>query len=131
LYIKQIVLSKNQQQEKTGKMNMPLLVLIGCQLLFSIGDFMGRVYMVRYGFTAAAFMTWWFAGYFLIKSVAMVGQLYVFTAFPLGKTMALFGAVSILLSNVLGFLLLKEVLSPAAYAGVSLAILAFIVMMFR
>jgi hypothetical protein len=112
-------------------MNIPLVVLICCQLLYSAGDFMGRVYMVRYGFCAAAFLSWWFAVYFIIKSIAMVGQLYVFTSVPLGKTMALFGAVSILLSNVLGFLLLKEVLSPAAYAGVSLAIIAFIVMIFR
>jgi hypothetical protein len=42
----------------------------------------------------------------------MFGQLYVFTAIDLGKTMALFGAFSIILANSLGFLVLKEVLSP-------------------
>jgi hypothetical protein len=112
-------------------MNIPVLVLVGSQLLFSIGDFMGRVYMTRYGFCAAAFVSWWFAAYFALKSVAMVGQLYVFAFMPLGKTMALFGAVSILLSNILGFLFLKEILSPVAYAGITLAVIAFIVMVFK
>jgi hypothetical protein len=35
----------------------------------------------------------------------------------------LFGATSIVLANILGFLLLKEVLSPGAYIGVTLAVL--------
>jgi len=58
----------------------------------------------------------------------MFGQLHVFTAVELGKTMALFGAVSIVLANILGFLVLKEVLSPGAYIGVSLAVIAFLVL---
>ena len=33
-----------------------------------------------------------------------------FTTIELGKTMALLGAISIILSNLLGFLILKEVL---------------------
>ena len=112
-------------------MNLPILVLVASQVLYTASDFMGRVYMVRYGFCAAAFLSWWFAGYFGIRTVAMFGQLYVFSAVPLGKTMALFGAVSILLSNALGLLFLKEVLSPIAYLGVSLALIAFVVMAFR
>ncbi|MBN1386476.1 hypothetical protein JW968_05895 [Candidatus Woesearchaeota archaeon] len=42
--------------------------------------------------------------------------------------MALFGAVSIMLANLLGFLVLKEVLNPWAYVGVTLAVVAFIVL---
>lgn len=110
---------------------MPILVLIASQLLYTAGDFMGRTYMARYGFSAAAFVSWWFAVYFIIRTAAMFGQLYVFTVVPLGKSMALFGAVSIILSNILGLLLLKEVLSPMAYGGVSLAVVAFILMVFR
>lgn len=110
---------------------MPVLILVASQLLYTTGDFMGRVYMGRYGFSAAAFLSWWFAVYFILRTIAMFGQLYVFTAMPLGKTMALFGAVSILLSNVLGLLLLKEVLSPTAYAGVTLAIVAFVILVFK
>ena len=45
----------------------------------------------------------------------MFGQLYVFSVIELGKTMALFGATSIVLANVLGFLVLKETLSLEAY----------------
>ena len=110
---------------------MPVIILVVSQMLYTTGDFMGRVYMARYGFCAAAFLTWWFAAYFILRTIAMVGQLYVFTTMPLGKTMALFGAVSILLSNTLGLLLLKEVLSPAAYIGVTLAIVAFVILAFR
>jgi drug/metabolite transporter (DMT)-like permease len=45
--------------------------------------------------------------------------------------MALLGALSIVLSNVLGFLFLREVLSPVAYLGVALAVIAILVMAFR
>jgi uncharacterized membrane protein len=73
----------------------------------------------------------WFWGYQLVRQVAMFGQLYIFANIPLGKTMALLGALSIVLANGMGFLFLKEVLTPAAYAGVSLAIIAFLLMAFR
>ena len=45
--------------------------------------------------------------------------------------MALFGAVSIVLANVMGFLLLKEVMTPATYVGVTLAVVAFLVLAVR
>jgi multidrug transporter EmrE-like cation transporter len=41
--------------------------------------------------------------------------------------MALFGATSIALVNLLGVLLLGEVLDGPAYLGISLAVLAFVV----
>jgi hypothetical protein len=109
-------------------MSMAVLILVASQLLYTTGDLMGRVYMARYGFCAAAFLSWWFAVYFILRTIAMFGQLYVFTLVELGKTMAMFGAVSIVLSNVLGLLVLKEVLSPGVYMGVSLAVIAFIVL---
>jgi multidrug transporter EmrE-like cation transporter len=112
-------------------MSMAVLILIASQLLYTTGDLMGRVYMARYGFCAAAFLSWWFAIYFILRTIAMFGQLYVFTTMPLGKTMALFGAVSILLSNALGLLLLREVLSPTTYVGVTIAIVAFVILAFR
>jgi hypothetical protein len=58
----------------------------------------------------------------------MFGQLYIFTTTELGKTMALFGAVSIILSNLLGFLVLKEVLPVGVYVGVSFAVVAFLIL---
>lgn len=108
-----------------------LPVLIATQLIYSISDFMGRAYMAKHGFHAAAFLSWWFLWYQLIRQVAMFGQLYIFACVPLGKTMAMLAAASIVLSNLLGFLFLKEVLTLPAYAGVFLAVTAVLVMAFR
>ncbi|HUI28986.1 MAG TPA: hypothetical protein VLX91_02125 [Candidatus Acidoferrales bacterium] len=105
-----------------------MLILVGSQLLFSTGDLLARTYMGKYGFTLAAFLSLWFAAYFTIRTLAMFGQLYVFTSVQLGKTMALFGAVSIILSSILGLLFLKEILSPTAYIAVALAVMAFVVL---
>ena len=108
-----------------------LMILVGTQLVYSISDFMGRFYMAKYGFHGASFVSPWFLWYQVIRQIAMFGQLYVFTCVQLGKTMALLGATSIIISNVLGFLFLKEVLSPVAYAGVTLAVISILIMAFR
>jgi len=112
-------------------MSSYVAVLVIAQLFFTTSDLLARYNMAKYGFAISTFLSLWFLGYFLIRTVAMFGQLYVFTNVELGRTMALFGATSIILSNVLGFLLLKEVLSPASYFGVSLAILAFLILAVR
>jgi len=112
-------------------MQATLLILIGTQLVYSISDFMGRYYMTKHGFHTASFLMPWFLWYQLIRQVAMFGQLYVFAVMPLGKTMALLGATSIVISNVLGFLFLKEMLSPVAYIGVMMAVIAILIMAFR
>ncbi|MFH1506468.1 MAG: hypothetical protein ABIE94_05800 [archaeon] len=111
-------------------MNWVLFALIAAQLLYTTSDLMARNYMPKYGFTWAAFLTGWFAIYFIIRIFAMVGQLYVFTSVELGKTVAMFGALGIVLANVLGLLVFKEILPPWAYIGVSLAIIAFFVLAF-
>ena len=108
-----------------------LLVLVGTQLIYSTSDFMGRFYMAKHGFHLATFWTPWFVWYQLIRQAAMFGQLYIFTQVPLGKTMAMLAATSIVVSNALGFLFLKEVLSPTAYAGVTLAVISVLIMAFR
>ena len=105
-----------------------IIILVGSQLLFTSSDLIARYYMTRLGFTASAFISLWFLAYLVIRTVATFGQLYVFSSIDLGKTMALFGAVSIILANALGLLVLKEVLSPTAYIGVTLAVIAFIVL---
>ncbi len=104
----------------------PLLIIVCTQMLFTGGDLLARANMKALGFRPAAFLTWWFLGYTLLRQIATFGQLYVFANINLGKSMAFFGAVSIVLSNLLGLLLLGEVLSWSAYLGVSLAILAFL-----
>lgn len=84
--------------------------------------------MTKLGFSFQSFIHPWFIAYFTVRFVAMFGQLYIFSLIELGKTMALFGAVSIMLANILGFLLLKEVLSMPEYAGIALAIVAFLIL---
>ena len=106
----------------------PILILVFSQLLFTSGDILAKSQMHKYGFTISAFITGWFLVYILIRTAATFGQLYVFTTMPVGKTMALFGAASIILVNVLSFLFLGEVLSWTGYVGVTLAVLAFLIL---
>ncbi len=108
----------------------PMAVALLSQLLFTAGDLMARSNMKAGGFTLANFCTWWFAAYMAIRQFATFGQLYVFSNFELGKTSAVFGAISIALSNLLGLLLLGEMLPAASYLAVSLAIAAFLILAF-
>ena len=112
-------------------MSNVLFILVGTQLIYSASDFIGRYYMSKHGFHAASFWMPWFFWYQLIRQIAMFGQLWIFACVPLGKTMALLGATSIVISNVLGFLFLKEVLSPSAYMGVMMAVIAILIMAFK
>lgn len=107
-----------------------LLILIGSQLIFTMSDFLGRANMPKHGFTLQTFLTSWFAVYFFIRIFATFGQLYIFTQSGIGRTMTLFGALGLILANALGFLLFKETLSPTAYFGVFLAIIAFFLVAF-
>ncbi len=45
--------------------------------------------------------------------------------------MALFAAASVMIANVLGWLVLQEVLPPLTYVGISLAVLAVATMGWR
>jgi uncharacterized membrane protein len=106
----------------------PVLLIVATQLLFTTGDLLARANMRHSPFALSTFLSWWFLLYFAIRQVAMFGQLYVFSALQLGRTMALFGATSIVVVNVLGILLLGEVLSTQAYLAIGLVILGFIVL---
>jgi multidrug transporter EmrE-like cation transporter len=110
---------------------MTILILIITQGLYTTADIIARMNMRGEGsFAISNFLSLWFLIYSLIRIVATFAQLYIFSVVPLGKTMALFGAVSIVLSNILGIFILKEALSIPAYIGVSLAIMAFFVLAF-
>jgi uncharacterized membrane protein len=106
----------------------PVLVIVATQLLFTTGDLIARAHMRHSAFSVATFLSGWFVTYFAIRQVAMFGQLYVFSALQVGKTMALFSATSIVLVNVLGVLLLGEVLSAKAYLAVAMVVLAFVIL---
>lgn len=107
-------------------LNRPLAILVVSQLLFTAGDLLARAH-IKGNFTLANFLTGWFVTYLLVRTVAMFGQLYVLSTAEIGKTIALFGASSIVISNLLGWMVLREVLSPITYLGITLAVLAFIV----
>ena len=104
----------------------PAFIIIGAQLLFSISDVIGARAMKVQGFTPAAFFTWWFLTYTLIRQIAVFGQLYIYANMELGRTVALFGAGSIVIGNLMGFLLFKETMTLPVYVGVTLAVCAFL-----
>lgn len=108
-------------------MKFSILIIIITQLLFTGSDLLARFNMTKYGFKFSAFIDLVFTLLYYQKCI-MFGQLYIFTTIELGKTMALFGAISIILSNLLGFLILKEVLPLGVYIGVSFAVVAFLIL---
>jgi hypothetical protein len=104
----------------------PVFIIVGSQLLFSVSDYLGARAMKAQGFTPAAFFTWWFIAYTIIRQIAVFGQLYIYASIDLGRSVALFGAGSIIIGNLMGFFLLKNTLTLPVYVGVSLAICAFL-----
>lgn len=112
-------------------MKSAIIVIIFSQLIFSSGDLLARHYLGKQGFHWSTFATSWFAVYALTKVLAITGQLYVLSNVKIGPTMALFGAASITISSVLGWLLLHETLSITGYIGVSLAIISFLILALR
>lgn len=103
------------------------LIIIGSQLLFTLGDLLARNRMQAHGFTVSTFISWWFLVYIMLRTFATFGQLYIFTQLELGKTMALFGATSLVLVNILGFFILGEKLSLPVYFGIMLAVVAILI----
>jgi len=67
----------------------PLLVVVASQLLFTAGDLIARLKMRQYGFEADAFVSWWFAGYMLIRTAATFGELWVLAKLVLGQALPL------------------------------------------
>ncbi len=106
----------------------PVLVIVATQLLFTTGDLIARANMRHSPFVFSTFLNWWFVVYFTIRQLAMFGQLYVFSALQVGRSMALFSATSIVAVNALGVLLLGEILSVQAYLAIGLVVLGFVVL---
>ena len=107
-----------------------LIIIIGSQLLFTTGDLLARYNMRASGFKLSTFIAWWFLVYVAVRCVATFGQLFVFSNMEVGKTMALFGASSLVLVNILGFFLLGEKLSLPIYLGIMLAVAAILIVGF-
>lgn len=109
-------------------MSWIIAVIVGSQIIFTISDFLARKNMSSFGFTPQAFFSSWFAVYFFIRLFAMAGQLFVFSTVQLGRTAGLFGATSLLLSNLIGFFILKESLPVTAYFGVACTLVGFVLL---
>jgi len=109
----------------------PIFIVICTQILFSTSDILARYNMKGAEFSVTSFFSTWFVVYFLIRQIAMFGQLYVFANIELGKTAALFAMSSILIANIIGLVFLKEVLSTKEYIGISIALIAFLVLATR
>lgn len=108
-----------------------VLILLLAQGLFSMSDLLGRKGMAENGFTVTILTQSWFPLYLMIHLLAMVGQLYIFANFTLGKSMILFGAVSILLSNALGLIFLKEQITSSVIISTTLVIAAMVVLFYE
>jgi hypothetical protein len=104
----------------------PLVVVIASQLLFTAGDLLARLKMRQHGFDAGAFVSWWFAGYMLVRTLATFGQLWVLSKLVLGQTLPLFAAASVVLSMLLSVTVLNEGLTTKTVVGGSLAVAALV-----
>ncbi len=104
----------------------PLLVVIASQLLFTAGDLLARLKMRQHGFETDAFLSWWFAGYMLIRTTATFGRLWVLSKLVLGHALPMFAASSVVLSMLLSATVLNEGLTAKTIAGGLLAVAALV-----
>jgi len=77
----------------------PLWVVIASQFLFTAGDLLARLKIRQHGFDAGAFVSWWFVGYMLVRTLATFGQLWVLSKLVLGHALPMFAAASVVLSR--------------------------------
>jgi hypothetical protein len=106
----------------------PLVVVLASQVLFTAGDLLARFKMRQLGFGAEAFVSWWFAGYLGLRTLATFGQLWVLSKLVLGHALPLFAAASVLLSLVLSVTVLDEGLTTKTLVGAGLAVAALTIL---
>jgi hypothetical protein len=104
----------------------PLLVVLTSQLLFTTGDLLARLKMRQHGFDTDAFLSWWFAGYMLIRTAATFGQLWVLAKLVLGQALPMFAASSVVLSMLLSVTVVNEGLTTKTVVGGLLAVAALV-----
>jgi drug/metabolite transporter (DMT)-like permease len=107
---------------------LPILILIASQVCFTGSDLWARSVMSQHGFRAETFLSWWFLSYSALRTLATIGQLYGLSTIELGRATGVLSALSVLLANALGFFVLREVLTPAQYIGISLVAVAFLLL---
>jgi hypothetical protein len=104
----------------------PLVVVIVSQLLFTAGDLIARLKMRQLGFDADAFVSWWFAGYMALRTLATFGQLWVLSKLVLGHALPMFAASSVVLSMLLSVTVLSEGLTTKTVIGGGLAVASLV-----
>ncbi len=107
---------------------LPILILLASQVCFTGSDLWARSVMAQHGFRPETFLSWWFLGYSTLRTVATLGQLYGLSTIALGRATGVLSAISVLLANALGFFVLREILTPAQYIGVSLVAVALLLL---
>lgn len=108
----------------------PLLVVIASQLLFTAGDLLARLKMRQHGFDADAFVSWWFVGYMLVRTLATFGQLWVLSKLVLGHALPMFAASSVVLSMLLSVTVLNGGLNAKTVVGGGFAVAALVALTF-
>ncbi len=109
----------------------PVVVILITQLIFSATDLLARAHLKGQPFSLQSFTQLWFIWYIIVRAGSTFAQFYVFSKVDLGKTVTLFSIAGIIFANLLGVLVLKEVLSFKDYVGLFLAITAFLILSIR
>jgi multidrug transporter EmrE-like cation transporter len=104
----------------------PVIIVIGCQILFTTGDLLARAKMRHLGFHPQSFLSWWFVGYVTLRTFATFGQLWVLSKVSLGRGLPMFSAISVVLTMVLSVTVLREGLSVRTVVGGGLAVAALV-----
>ena len=126
------VASHNVKWQATHDMPQlsPVLVICLAQVLFISADLLAKIGLRDYGFTVglAASAHFWASNLLRVGAVAL--QLWLLSQQPLGKVLTLMFLAGVIAANLISFLLLSETLSVREYAGVALAVLAFLLLAF-
>jgi uncharacterized membrane protein len=82
--------------------------------------------MRQHGFEAGALVSWWFAGYMLVRTLATSASCGVLSKLVLGHALPLFAASSVVLSVLLSITVLNEGLTAKTVIGGGLAVAALL-----
>lgn len=104
----------------------PVIVAIMGQLVFSIADILGRANLRGKPFALETMEGKWLVPWLACHFFGMAVQVYLFTTVPLGRAIGLMALVSLVLSNLFGYMLLKEVLTPVQYLGLGFGVMALV-----
>jgi multidrug transporter EmrE-like cation transporter len=89
------------------------------------GDESARARRARHP-VAEAFLSWWFVGYVLVRTLATFGQLWVLSKLVLGRALPMFAASSVVLSILHSVTVLNEGLTTQTLVGGGLAVAALV-----